>query len=295
MTGEAIRRGRPEDLSEVYEIYYEAQVENEANPPPSGGIPPIFDHELESGDLHVMESKGQMVGFGSLITRSSVAFVAELCVRPTYRSRGYGGALLRHMLPRDGRVSCALSSGDPRALSLFVRAGMVPRWPCLGLVADAAWLGDLPGEDVAVVEGRINDSALVWWDTEVSCRQRAIDHTYWVRRAQAVPVWFRRHGRIVGYGYVQGRSEDWLAHPDAVTIGPVGTRTAFDAEACVGALVRWVASRAPLMRILVPGGHPALAPLVGGGFRIAYALTFMASGADVVAPPTYIPSGSALF
>lgn len=296
MTGETIRRAKPEDLSEVYEILYEVQVETELHAPPSGAIPAVFDHELETGDLYVAEEHGEMVGFAALITRSSVAFVSELIVRPNYRSKGYGGALLRHILPRDGRACCMLSQNDPRALSLSVRAGMRPQWPCYLLTANTEDIGELPGEDVSIVEGRGNDPALEWWDAEVSRRHRPLDHTFWVRRTQAVPVWFRRKGQIVGYGYVQRRSEEWLAHPDAITLGPIGTRTVDSSEACVGALARWAARPQPSsMRILVPGRHPALGALLRAAFRIAATYVFVSSADDPFPPQTYIPSGAALF
>ena len=59
-----------------------------------------------------------------------------------------GRALLREVLARsDERMT--FSSGDPRALALYIRAGMRPWWPLLYVEVDASQLGgDDPGVEI---------------------------------------------------------------------------------------------------------------------------------------------------
>ncbi len=114
--------------------------------------------------------------------------------------------------------------------------------------------------------------------------------------AAAVALWFRREGRTAGYGYVQMRSEESIWYPDAATIGPIGARTIEDARMCALAAVAWASERASVLRIGVPGPHPALAPLLEAGFRITDTDIFVCRGSGMfVDPRRYIPSGGTLF
>jgi hypothetical protein len=181
-------------------------------------------------------------------------------------------------------------------LPLYVRSGLRPRWPHVSLRADLAQLCALPSADVEVIEASAEDPELVRWDAEISGRQRPEDHAYWVRRRGGVPLWFARRGQRVGYGVLQTHSDDLLRSPDAVTMGPIGTRVRDDAGACVQAAVRWAREHAKVARISVTGPHPALALLLGVGFRVTAVETFC-STADrpFIDPQCYISSGGDLF
>jgi hypothetical protein len=87
-----------------------------------------------------------------------------------------------------------------------------------------------------------------------------------------------------------------LYFPDAARVGPVGARTPQHAALCAAAAVRWAVERAPVIRVDVPGPHPALAPLLEAGFRITYVETFVASSAEPLFDPArYLGSGGSLF
>lgn len=223
-TMDTIRPATAADLAHVAAIWYEAAVGDEPDPPPLRTVPSLYVHELETRELFVLERAGQVVAFAALINRGPIAFLADLFVTTAQRSAGLGQRLLRHVLPRDGRTCCTVSSNDPRALPLYARSGMRPCWPHVQLRADLTQLGALPGEDVEVVEAPGDDPELVRWDAEIGGRRRPEDHAYWVRRRGGVPLWFARRGEVVGYGMAQTRSDDLLRYPDAVTLGPIGTR-----------------------------------------------------------------------
>jgi hypothetical protein len=99
-----------------------------------------------------------------------------------------------------------------------------------------------------------------------------------------------------GYGYAQTRSDDLLAHPDAITLGPIGAHTADQAEACTYAAVDWARARAATARIAVTGPHPALGRLLAAGFRIGEVETFCSTDdAAFVDVKRYVSSGGDLF
>ncbi len=224
-----------------------------------------------------------------------VAFLTDLFVRPDLQSAGLGAELLRRVLPRDEGVRCTFSSSDPRALALYIRADMQPRWPHFCLRLQGPPRRDLSTNDVETVEAQAGDPLLAQWDAEIGGRLRPADHAYWLQAQRAAPLWLRRRGAIIGYGYARLGAGS-LYHPDACTLGPIGARTPADAAACVLAAVEWARRRAAVLLISLPGPHPALAPLLDAGFHITYVETFL-STADTpfFDARCYIASGSDLF
>jgi len=111
--------------------------------------------------------------------------------------------LLRRVLPQDERIHCIFSSTDPRALALYIRVGMRPQWPHFNLRLDGPLRTDLPPADVEIVEAGAGAPELARWDARIGGRPRPADHAYWVREQRVVPLWFRRQGDVVGYGYVR--------------------------------------------------------------------------------------------
>jgi GNAT superfamily N-acetyltransferase len=295
-----VRLATEADLPRVAQIWLEAQLE-EDDPQPVGKpeVPSLYVHELESRELHVLERDGDVAAFGALLERGAVRFLADLFVARAWRSSGLGQRLLEHLLTGLDRAGsrCTISSADPRALALYVRAGLRPLWPHLSLLADLSALGRLPGDDpLEVVQADPDDPALVAWDTELSGRRRRQDLRYWVQRRGGLPLWFLHLGEVVGYGFAQTRSDDLLAHPDAITLGPIGARTPEQAEACAYAAVEWARGRAAVARIAVTGPHPALGPLLAAGFRIGEVETFCSTdSAQFVDVQRYVSSGGDLF
>lgn len=306
-----IRPAAAPDLDQVHEIWYRAEIEDFPHPPPRGEVPPIFRHELDTGEVYLADDGGRILGFTAIIRRDPVAYLAELYVRADAQSSGIGQALLSRVLPRadcmassddhpgPGReaVCCTLSSTDPRALALYIRAGMQPRWPHFLLYADSSRLPELPPTGVDIVPARPGDPDLVRWDAGVGGRHRPQDHAYWVAEAGATPLWFVRGGESIGYGYVQRRNHEVaLWHPEALTLGPIGASSAATALVCTQAAVGWAAERAPTLALGVPAAHPSLPVLLEAGFRITYVETFVSTTPAAPADPAcYLPSGSTLF
>lgn len=289
-----IRPATERDLPGIFDIFYQNEMRGVANPPPRGPVPSWLPHTLATGQLLVAEREGIFLGFAGLTTRSEVAFLTDLFVRPNGQSGGVGRALLRAILPPDAAVTCTLASSDPRALALYIRAGMLPQWPNYWLLGESSALRIEP-TDIEVEETTPDDRDLLRWDREIAGRERPQDHRFWVGEQGGVPLWFRRNGATIGYGYARSRASlTW--HPEALTLGPIGARTAGDALVCTLAAVRWGRELAPQLRLALPGPHPALRPLLDAGMRISDFDTFVSTGPEpFFDPQCYLSTGGETF
>jgi GNAT superfamily N-acetyltransferase len=291
-----IRPATEADLPSAYEVFYQNELRDDPQLPFPDIIPPYMRHVLQTGTLFVAEENGRIIAFAGAITRGNISFLTDLFVLPSLQSGQLGKALLQSVLPQDGLVHCTLSSSDPRALALYIRSGMRSWWPQYALhlsnPAQTAWPLH---PDIEIIETDATDLALLSWDTRISGRPRPQDLEFWVRDEQGVPLWFRRKGKIVGYGYARfGQGDD--THPKACKIGPIGADTPEDATACVLAMIHWVAEQSEEIKIDVPGPHPCLATLLDRGFHIKSFDTFVSSASyPFFDAQKYIASGGDLF
>ncbi|HVA90270.1 MAG TPA: GNAT family N-acetyltransferase [Chloroflexota bacterium] len=289
-----IRDARPSDLSRVYEIAYENATRDDPAPPPNPGFFADIQHEFHAGRMVVAERAGMVWGYASSVARGRIVFLSSLFIAPSRQSSGLGRALLEALRPPAPLVFCTDSSSDPRAVALYIQAGMRPRWPLFYLRGPAVQR-DLASPALETRVADAGDPELARWDAEISGRARPMDHAFWIAEERAIPLWFSRGGSPVGYGYVR-LGAGTLHESGAAVLGPIGARTASDARACVLAAVHWAAQRAPTLRIDVLGPHPVLEPLLAAGFLIIDQDIFMAGrGRLGFDPRRYIPSGGSLF
>ena len=282
------------DLRSAYEVFYQNEVLDSPHPPSPGDIPSYLRHVLQTGTIYVAEQDEKVLAFAGAITRGNITFLTDLFVRPTHHSGQLGKTLLHSILPQDDRIHCTMSSSDPRALALYIRAGMRPQWPHFALRLEKPTPGMPLAPGMEIIEADPGDPALIRWDAQISGRLRPVDHLYWVREQRAVPMWFRLQGQIVGYGYIRlGAGTLW--DPQACTLGPIGVSTPEDATACVLAAVNWALQKAEVLHIEVPGPHPCLAILLERGFRITFVDTFVSTaGTPFFDARCYIASGGDL-
>lgn len=296
MADVTIRPATIADLPAINHIFYLNEVRDDPTPPPERPVS-AFRHVLEAGELLVAEAAadGTVMGFAGRIVRTGVAYLTDLFVAEDRQSAGLGSTLLAAVFPPDVPARCTMASTDPRAHALYTRAGMRPRWPNYWVRARPAELGALPVGGVEVVEAAPDDPALAAWDTAIGGRARPAEYTFWRAEYDAAPLWFRREGQTIGYGWIARRSPSSFWAPQAYTIGPVGARTPQDAAACVCAAVEWARTRCEALRLAVPGPHPALGPLLAAGCQIVYVETFCATaGFAVFDPERYLTSGDFL-
>lgn len=272
-----IRRATLADLGEVRRIWLENELAEQSEPPPYHPSPAIFRHELEHGELWVAECGGRMAGFTATLARGGIVYLAELFVSPDNQSRGVGKRLLGRVTPKDGREFWTVASADPRAQSLYIQAGMRPKWPRYDLRGRADTLRLAPEPGIEIVEAGADDAEFQRWHGEIGGFFDGADHAHFLDQRAARPLWFARGGERIGFACAQMRDDESLWHPDALTIGPLGTRRNEDAAACVVAAVAWACARAEIVQINLVGPHPGLAPLLRAGFEIIYVETLLST------------------
>ena len=283
-----IRRATTADLPGVWNILYAIEHGTAGEGSPADLVPSYLAHEMAAGEMWVAEREGGLVGYAALIARGNVAFIAELFVRSEHQSGRIGTALLGRLLELDLPIVCTMSSADPRALGLYIRAGVLPQWPHFHLAGSPARLPE-PIGGVEIVPAGSEPEDILEWDAEIGGRRRPQEHAFW-RSTGATSVWCRRGRAIIGYGHVHDVRTDGR-QPATVMLGPIGPRSPGDAEACVGAILRWVRGRGDVAHIGVPGPHPSLPVLLRAGFRIRSVETFCSSSSTrFFDPRAYIPS-----
>ncbi len=218
-----IRTATMDDLPAVHAVWYATETVGEADPPPLGGPHPWLRHVLRTGTLLVAEHDGAIIGFAGIIERGELVYLTDLFVAPETQSHGVGGALLDAILPRDGRKLATIGSSDPRALALYIRAGMTPEWPDFQIhVERERWrAADVDLGGVQMVEAARMEADLLAWDAEISGRPRPEEHQYWVDECAGTPFWFQRAGERIGFGYVRLAPETTLQPADMAVVGPV--------------------------------------------------------------------------
>ncbi len=283
------------DLPAIYEVFYQNEVLDSTQPPPMGDPPSYLQHVLQTGKLYVAEQDDKVLAFAGAITRGNISFLTDLFVWPSHQSGQLGKTLLHTVLPQDEHIHCTVSSSDPRALALYIRAGMRPKWPHFALRLQKPTQAWDRVSEIEVIKADPADPALIRWDAQISGRSRPEDHLFWVREQRAVPLWFQRQGQTIGYGYIRlGAGTLW--DPLACTLGPIGANTPENATACVLAAVEWALQEAEIIRIEMSGPHPCLPTLLERGFRIRYVDTFVStSSAPFFDPQCYIASGGDIF
>ena len=292
-----LRPADPGDLAAAFAIYAEYEFGETASAT-DRTVPNYLPHLLDHGRVLVAERAGRIVGFAGLAQRGNVAFLSDLFVRPDAQSGAIGGTLLRAILPEDG-VCCTCSTSDPRALALYIRAGMRPAWPQYLLHQEArgrrAPADGAPTAGLLIEEGDPVAPCLTEWEAAIGGRSRAEDFAFWKAAQGGIALWFRRDGETIGYALVRLRGGT-VTHPAAITIGPLGVRDPQEALACTLATVAWARGQGDGICLTLPGPHPALAPLLERGFRFADSYTFVASDGGAFADPLrYISSGPDLF
>ena len=289
-----LRTATPADLEQVWDIRFANDVAGASTIPQRGTPPPYLAHLLAHGTLLIAERDGRVVGYAGRVDRGGVAYLTDLFVDLAHQSGAIGRSLLQRIFADDPPVRCTLASSDFRALALYTRAGMTPRWPNVLLRATAESQLSLPQARVELAPADGKDPELLFWDQACSGRLRPDDLLFFLTGERGQAFWFRRGNETVGYGIVRlGAGRLW--YPEAVSIGPLGVGSAADAIDCVVAAVAWARERSASIELAVPGPQPALKPLLDAGFAIEYVETYCASDPVLVEPMRYVGSGGDLF
>ena len=251
------------------------------NPPAPGepGFPagvqhPYLRHLIDHGAAAVVEVGGEIVGFGASIFTGRVTHLADLFILPAHQGQGHGGRLLDAVFG-DRRPRTTFSSEDPRAMPLYVRAGMAPLWPNVYLAGDPRKLQ--PPEGLKVEPTTLEEVARL--DGEWGRVDRRADVAYWQTLPGASPFEVRRGGRPVAVGIGRSRLNGRGRWIDRARVAP--------GQDPVPALLVALAEAGKgndLVGACVLGPSALLPLLLAAGFRIRDRDTFMASEPGLVDP-----------
>ena len=243
-------------------------------------VGPYVRHLIQAGRALVVDDGLRLLAFGATLSTGHGRHLSDLFVRADSLGRGIGRPLL-DALYGDDWPRTTFASDDPRAMPIYIRAGMAPLWTCLYLQGSA---GDLP-----TVEGEVTtQSAHSGWLAELertwTGADRNVDHGFLAAQAEADPFVVLDAGEVVAGGYGRARQigtarvlDRLLIRPDREPIGPI-----------IAALRR--AARDGDVRVTLPGPNPAVRPLLDAGFRLEDRDTYMASEPDLVDPARLVPN-----
>jgi GNAT superfamily N-acetyltransferase len=246
--------------------------------------PPYVEHLLSRPGLRLVvgELGGTVAGVAGSIEVGDPGrrFLSDLYVDPARQSRGLGTAMLRAAM-EGAAERMTFSSSDPRALSVYIRAGMRPWWPLLYLECEAGVLG---GHEDGVTVRPADVAETARSSTEWTGIDRSADFAFYARLPDAGGFIVSIDGADAAIGWARrelaapGR---WLDHASiAAAADPI--RTAF-------AILRAAAGDERL-GAAVPGPHPAVARLLQAGARIGDTDTFCATDPDLLDPGLLFPS-----
>ncbi len=287
-----IRPANPGDLVACTDVW-RSTVDRDL--PPATSAYGLYGHELATGTLLVAERDGIVIGFGASLTRGERWFLADLFVSPDAHGGGVGRRLVDDLLivDRPGPTRATMASSDVRALTLYAKLGMTPRWPCLVLRSRAAGWST---EDLTAAPGRA-DTVDTRHLLQVAERARysldRVDLEYWQREVETDLVAVHAAtGTELGGAVVRWSTPFSIADPSTISVGPLFAVTAADLPAVVAGVLDRVAERSAgrTTKLYVPGPNPLLVPLLDNGFSITDFDLFACSSDRVIDPLSVFPS-----
>jgi GNAT superfamily N-acetyltransferase len=238
---------------------------------------PYLRYLVGRGSVVVAETADGPVGFGASVATGRSTHLADLFVVPAWQSHGIGRRLLEAVMG-EAWPRTTFGSSDPRAIPLYLRAGMAALWPNLYLTGDPARLPPVAA-GLAVVDADVARVAAL--DGSWTGADRRPDVAYWSTLPDVRPFVVERvaDGVAVGAGIGRARFTGpgrWLAR----AVAAPGS----DGPAVLLAGLRHGLAGSDVGGGCVPGASPLARVLLDAGFRIADHDTFLASDPTVVDP-----------
>jgi len=235
--------------------------------------PRYADHLLRRGRLVVAERDDEVVGYAATIVVNNADVLADLFVTPGCHGGGAGKALLDTVWSgAPNRVT--LSSSHPSALPLYIRHGLIPRWPVLYLRGAPE---RLPSVQCTLQE--VDVESAVRHEEVLTGVDRGKDYEYWASRPRAQLVVVRNGDEVVAVGAVGGEGRTYgLSHL-------VSSDSSHAAESVIAVL----GSLDGEGLVAIPGPQLGVAQLLESGWRIVDVDMFAATDDRLVDPLLVCP------
>jgi GNAT superfamily N-acetyltransferase len=246
-------------------------------------VGPYVRHLVTRHRALLTEEDGVAVAYGAVVDAGLAIHLADLFVVPDRLGQGLGRPLLAALLG-DAPRRTTFASEDPRALPIYVRAGMTPLWPTLHVEGDATGLVMPRGLDVIAADPEVLAGLELGW----TGAERGDDHRFWASQADADPfVVLDRDGPVaLAIGRARQVSDvrvidRMLVRPGADPVPPV-----------LAALRRTDHGTRVVASLFGPSAVlPALLDL---GFRVVDRDQYLASDVGLVDPARLLPNGGML-
>jgi GNAT superfamily N-acetyltransferase len=273
-----IRPATLDDIPEIRSIL--AEHGNDGPHPVVDIVGPYVRHLVETAHSMVVDEGGRLAAFGATVeTGRGGRHLSDLFVRTDRLGQGIGQPLLERLFG-DAWPRTTFASDDPRALPLYIRAGMAPLWVALYMTGPATNLPDAGGLTVETADvGRLATLEREWTGID-----RSIDHAFWATQAEADAFVVLDDGDVIAGGYGRARQKGSARALDRFVI-----RAGREPLGPIYAALRR-AARDGLVTACIPGPNPAVRPMLEAGFRIDDRDTHMASGPDLVDPARLLPN-----
>jgi GNAT superfamily N-acetyltransferase len=281
-TAPVIRPATLDDVPEIRSILVEHG--NDGPHPVVDIVGPYVRHLVETARALVVPEGDRLVAFGATADTGHGRHLSDLFVRTDRLGTGIGKPLLDRLFATDWPRT-TFASDDPRALPIYIRAGMMPLWPGLYMTGAGERVPS-GGEDLAIESA--DAAQLAELEKRWTGRDRSIDHAYWTTLPDADPFVVLDGGEAVAAGCGRARQNSperaldrLVVRPDHDPLGPIY------------AALRRVA-RGGQAIALFPGPNPAIRPLLEAGFTIRDRDIFMASEPDLVDEARLLPNSGLL-
>lgn len=267
-----IRKAGPVDLDAIIDI---ASI---VDPPADGADVDVsyYEHLLQCGNVSLADASGIVLGYAATIEAGGTRHLSDLFLHVDARGGGIGRALLDAVWDADaGSVPRqTFASLHPAALPLYMRAGMVPRWPLLYLHGSSATLPSTPltVRTIDASAAREHEREWLGWD-------RRREYGYWAHRQGARIFAVLDGDSTVAVGCT-------VRHRSAHTLGRlVGMDQSVMTEA-LAAAGRWCGDD---LLLSAPGMNPVVPMLVGAGWRVVEHDLYCASEPNLVDADRLLP------
>jgi GNAT superfamily N-acetyltransferase len=252
-------------------------------PVAEGGVDivgPYLLHLVRRHRALIAERAGEVVAFGAVVDTGVASMLSDLFVRPELLGQGLGRPLLAALF--EGSVARAtFASRDPRAIPLYVRAGMSPLWTCFYIQGSAT---QLPPLDPGLTTWDATPEELALLEEAWTGAARPSDHDYFARQPAADAFLVEDEEGPVALGYGRAKQDAATRQLDRLLVRPGADPVA----PIIAGLAR--AARKGSVRACVPGPNPILPVLLEHRFQIVDSDQFLASTPDLVDPARMLPN-----
>jgi GNAT superfamily N-acetyltransferase len=244
---------------------------------------PYVEHLVARSRVPLALADDEVVGMaGSMaIGRPEIRFLSDLFVHPDRQDRGAGRALLAAAF--DGATErMTFSSSDPRALGMYIRAGLRPWWPCLYI--------DVPGRalsqpDQAFAIEPADAVTTARWSATWTGMDRAADFAHYATLPEGRGHVIREGGEVAAVVWSNRRRTKPDRAMDHISIAP----DADPGRATIAALGAALGTAASIV-VTIPGPHPTTSWLLDRGARILDRDTFCATDPALLDPDRILPN-----